>query len=62
VDAIASPEEILTRLSRAGWSIGEAAVETPAGPRYFVTCTNVENRIDARGATSAEPSDRPSFL
>ena len=50
----ATSDESFARLHRAGWSVGDVRVLTPAGPAWLVTGANGENVIEARGATQAE--------
>jgi hypothetical protein len=40
-------------LHRAGWSVGDARILTAAGPAWWASGTNGENRIEARAATKA---------
>ena len=49
-----SPDASHAQLHHAGWSVGEVAIHTAAGPIWLVTGTNGENMIDARGKTQAE--------
>jgi hypothetical protein len=49
-----SVDESFGRLQRAGWTAGDLAVHTAGGPRWLVTGTSGENRVEARGATQAE--------
>jgi hypothetical protein len=42
------------RLTRAGWSAGDALVQTPEGPAWIVTGTNRGKAIHAAGRTQAE--------
>jgi hypothetical protein len=44
-----SVDESMSRLQRAGWSVGDAAF----GPLWHVTGTNGENRVSASAATQA---------
>jgi hypothetical protein len=52
--AYPSSDETFAQLHAAGWSIGDASVLTPEGPRWRVTGANGENVIDATGETRAE--------
>jgi hypothetical protein len=54
VTAYPSSDESFARLHKAGWSVGDVAVLTPAGKRWLVTGTNGENAIRAEGVTQAE--------
>jgi len=47
-------DESFTRLKRAGWSVGDVRILTPAGPIWLVTGANGENVIEACGETQAE--------
>jgi hypothetical protein len=40
-------------LHRAGWSVGDARIITAAGPAWWVSGTNGENRIEASAATQS---------
>ena len=50
----ATSDESFSRLKRAGWSVGDVRVMTPAGAAWLVTGANGENVIEARGATQTE--------
>jgi hypothetical protein len=41
-------------LQRAGWAVGDARIITTAGPAWFVSSSNGENGIYARGATQSD--------
>jgi hypothetical protein len=47
--------DALTRLRRAGWSVGDTAFHAEGdGLVWLVTGHNGENQIEGRGATAAE--------
>jgi len=50
----ATSDESFTRLTRAGWSIGDVRVLTAAGPLWLVTGANGENVIEARATTQTQ--------
>src|SRR4051794_39879588 len=48
-DQLPCVEEMLEALHRAGWSIGDVALDYPTGRVWVVSGTNGENRIVAEG-------------
>jgi hypothetical protein len=51
-------DESLARLHRAGWSVGEVRLLTSEGAVWWVTGSNGENALRARGRTQAEAWQR----
>jgi hypothetical protein len=49
-----TPDECFARLHRAGWSVGDVRLLTAEGPAWWVSGTNGENALNARGRTQAE--------
>jgi hypothetical protein len=54
VAAYLSPDESLARLHRAGWSVGDVRLLTAEGAVWWVSGTNGENALSARGRTQAK--------
>lgn len=46
--------DMIHALNRAGWSIGDTALDYPTGRVWVVSGTNGENRIVAEGPTEVE--------
>jgi hypothetical protein len=46
--------ESFARLHRADWSVGEVRILTAEGPLWWVSGTNGEKAVSARGRTQAE--------
>jgi hypothetical protein len=51
-------DECFARLHRAGWSVGDVRLLTAEGPVWWVSGTNGENALRARGRTQAEAWQR----
>jgi hypothetical protein len=54
VDDPSAIAEMMARLKRSGWSIGDIAFPATSGLVYVVSGSNGENKIHATGRTCAE--------
>jgi len=54
MDTYPNSDESFQRLHKTGWTVGDVAAHTDTGQVWFVTGTNGENQIEARGVSQDE--------